>query len=74
MPKTVKIGVGMMEHTQLQYNFVGDNADEDMNAFTEYAMTSIMGFDERREQNVAASRAFLQKTGDLDLTSVLVLH
>jgi hypothetical protein len=74
MPKIVKSGVGMMEHARFQYNFDGDNPDEDMNAFTEYAMTSIMGFDERREQNAVAFRAFLQKTGDLDLTSVLVLH
>jgi hypothetical protein len=40
MPKTVKSGVGMMEHTQLQYNFVSDNADEDTIAFTEYVTCS----------------------------------
>ncbi|MEL7803201.1 hypothetical protein [Sulfitobacter pontiacus] len=74
MPKIVKSGVGMMEHARLQYDFVGDNPDEDIKGFKKYAMTSIIGFDERRERIAAGFRAVLHETGDLDLTSVLVLH
>jgi hypothetical protein len=63
MPKMVKSGVGMTENTRLQYDFVGDNADEDFVAFTEFAMANFKGLDEKREEIAEYFRTYLRREG-----------
>jgi hypothetical protein len=63
MPKKVKMGVGMMEHTQLQYDLTANGGEVEWQASIEHMMKSFVGPDDRRDQVAAKIQALLEASG-----------
>lgn len=74
MPKKVKMGVGMMEHTRIQYDLTAAGGEPEWQASIDHMMNSCAGFDEQRDQIAAGFRAILQKSGVSDPSSLMSLH
>ena len=74
MPKKVKKGIGMMEHTRIQYDLTAAGGEAEWQASIDHMINSCVGFDEQRDQIAAGFRAILQKSGVSDPSSLMALH
>lgn len=74
MPKVVKAGVGMMEHTRVQYDLSSAGGEAEWQASIDHIMKSFVGVDDKREQLATNFRTVLQRAGVFDPNSVLALN
>lgn len=74
MPKKVKKGVGMMEHTQVQYDLTAVAGKHEWQAFIDRMVASSVGFDEKRDKIATDFQAFLREIGVSDPSCVLTLN
>ncbi|MDA5095798.1 hypothetical protein O2N63_17035 [Aliiroseovarius sp. KMU-50] len=63
MPKNIKVGVGMMERTRLQYDFEREDAKKEVEALIEHWAAKWRTFDEQRELVAECFRALLSSSG-----------